>query len=180
MNPNPFVARWIDTLLSAVSQDAPQELEVPFFRTTRLTPRCKVNSDAIALSRVLPVDIDTMYLPPVVCSLQQDGSPGDLVAVLPVESLWCAALRELQRQPPEMEQNVSLQILHCPCGEYHVQVVLVKPGVVGDILVPGSFGDPKIFVQFDGSALTIFRSAELVQACLRSLPMASSYWTGAA
>ena len=76
---------WIDTLLSAVSQDAPQELEVPFFRTTRFTPRCEVNSDAIALSRVLPVDIDTMHLPPVVCSLQQDGSPGDLVAVLPVE-----------------------------------------------------------------------------------------------
>ena len=51
-----------------------------------------------------------------------------------------------------MEQNVTLQILHCPCGEYHVQIVLAKPGVVGDILVPGSFGDPKIFVQFDGSA----------------------------
>ena len=113
-------------LLSAVSQDAPQELEVPFFRTTRFTPRCKVNSNAIALSRVLPVDIDTMHLPPVVCSLQQDGGPGDVVAILPVESLCCAALRELQRHPPEMEQNVTLQILHCPCGEYHVQVVLVK------------------------------------------------------
>ena len=73
---------WIDMLLSAVSQDAPQELEVPFFRTTRYTPRCKVDSNAIALSRVLPVDIDTMHLPPVVCSLQKDGSPGDVVAIL--------------------------------------------------------------------------------------------------
>ena len=143
---------WIDTLLSAVSQDAPQELEVPFFRAMRLTPRCKVNSATITLSRVLPVDIDTMHLPPVVCSFQQDGSPGDSIAFLPVDSLACAALRELQRCPPEMEQNVTLQILHCPCWEYHVQVVLVKPVIAGDILVPGRFGDPKIFVQFDGSA----------------------------
>ena len=118
----------------------------------RLAPRCKVNSAAITLSRVLPVDIDTMHLPPVVCSFQQDGSPGDSIAILPVDSLCCAALRELQRCPPEMEQNVSLQILHCPCGEYHVQVILVKPAIVGDIIVPGRFGDPKIFVQFDGSA----------------------------
>ena len=93
-----------------------------------------------------------MHLPPVVCSLQKDGSPGDVVAILPVESLHSAALRELQRHPPEMEQNVTLQILHCPCGEYHIQIVLIKPGIEGDILVPGSFGDPKIFVQFDGSA----------------------------
>ncbi len=28
----------------------------------------------------------------------------------------------------------------------------MKPCVAGDILVPGNFGDPKIFVQFDGSA----------------------------
>ena len=67
-------------------------------------------------------------------------------------NLCTAALRELQRHPPEMEQNVTLQIVHCPCGEHHVQIVLVKPGIEGDILVPESFGDPKIFVQFDGSA----------------------------
>ena len=59
---------------------------------------------------------------------------------------------ELQQHPPELEQNVSLQITQCNCGEYHVQVALVKPCVAGDILVPGTFGDPKIFVQFDGSA----------------------------
>ena len=153
-NPNgpKSICWWIDMLLSAVSQDAPQELEVPFFRTTKYTPRCKVDTNAIAISRVLPVDIDTMHLPPVVCSLQKDGSPGDVVAILPLESLHSAALRELQRHPPEMEQNVTLQIWHCPCGEYHIQIVLIKPGIEGDILVPGRFGDPKIFVQFDGSA----------------------------
>ena len=88
----------------------------------------------------------------MVCSLQKDGSPGDVIATLPLESLHSAALRELQRHPPEMEQNVTLQIWHCPCGEYHIQIVLIKPGIEGDILVPGRFGDPKIFVQFDGSA----------------------------
>ena len=43
-NPNEpkSICWWIDMLLSAVSQDAPQELEVPFFRTTRYTPRCKL------------------------------------------------------------------------------------------------------------------------------------------
>ena len=143
---------WIDTLLSAVSQDAPQELEVPFFRSISMPSRCKINTDALALTKVLPVDIDAMHLPPIVCSLQQDGCPGEQVATLSIESIWCAALRELQQRPPELEQNVSLQITQCNCGEYHVQVVLVKPCVAGDILVPGTFGDPKIFVQFDGSA----------------------------
>ena len=60
---------WIDTLLSAVSQDAPQELEVQFFRSISMPSRCKINTDALALMKVLPVDIDTMHLPPIVCSL---------------------------------------------------------------------------------------------------------------
>ena len=136
---------WIDMLLSAVSQDAPQELEMPFFRTTRCTPRCKVDSNAIALSRVLPVDIDTLHLPPVVCSLQKDGSPGDVVAILPVESLHCAALRELQRHVPEMEQNVTLQILHCPCGEYHVQSCPSQTRGCGRYTCPRQFWRSKDF-----------------------------------
>ena len=98
-------------------------------------PAAKSILDALALAKVLPVDIDTMHLPPIVCSLQQDGCPGDQVATLSIESIWC-----------------SLQLTRCNCGEYHVQVVLTRPCVTGDILVPGTFGDPKIFVQFDGSA----------------------------
>ncbi len=93
-----------------------------------------------------------MHLPPSVCSLQEDGSPGDRVAILPTDSMLCAILQEMQRNPPEVEQNVALQIFHCPCGEYHVQLTLTTPCAAGDILVPGIFGDPKIFVQFDGSA----------------------------
>ncbi len=146
------ISWWIDTLLSAVSLDAPQELGIPFFRSLGMPSRCKINTDALQLTKVLPVDIDTMHLPPIVCTLKQDGGAGDQVATLSLGSLWCAALRELQRYPPELEQNVSLQMIQCKCGEYHVQVVLLKQCVAGDILVPGMFGDPKIFVQFDGSA----------------------------
>ena len=72
--------------------------------------------------------------------------------MLPTDSMFCAVLREMQRNPPEAEQNVCLQMFHCPCGKYHVQLTLIKPCAAGDILVPGSFGDPQIFVEFDGSA----------------------------
>ena len=118
---------WIDTLLSAVSQDAPQELEVPFFSLYQHAFPLYINADALALMKVLPVDIDAMHLPPTVCSLQQDGCPGDQVATLSIESIWCAALRELQQHPAELEQNVSLQLTRCNCGGYHVQVVLIRP-----------------------------------------------------
>ena len=70
------VGWWIDTLLTAVAQDAPQELGVPFFRAIRETLRCKVDTDRIVLHRVLPVDIETMHLPPIVCSLREAGNPG--------------------------------------------------------------------------------------------------------
>ena len=143
---------WIDTLLAAVAQDAPQELAVPFFRAISCIPRCKVNTDSVVLHRVLPVDIETMHLPPIVCSLQDAGNPGDRVAILPTNSTFCAILQEMQRNPPEFEQNISLQMFHCTCGEYHVQVALTTQCAAGDILVPGLFGEPKIFVQFDGSA----------------------------
>ena len=121
-----------------------------------------------------------MHLPPIVCSLQKEGSPGDNVAILPTESMWCAALRELQRHPPEMEQNVSPQITQCPCGEYHVQVVLVKPCVAGDVLVPSNFGDPKIFVQFDGSAHHNFQIGGAGAGLFENSRKAFSCWIGAA
>ena len=92
-----------------------------------------------------------MHLPPIICSPREAGNPGDNVAILPTSSNFCAILREMQRNPPEFEQNMSLQMFHCACGEY-VQVTLTAQCAAGDILVPGLFGDPKIFVQFDGSA----------------------------
>ena len=98
---------WIDTLLMAVAQDAPQELGVPFF------------GSIVMLSRSNTVS---------------------------------AILRDMQRNPPEFESNASIQVLHCTCGEYHLQVTLTAECAVGDVLAPGQFGDPKIFVQFDGSA----------------------------
>ncbi len=79
-NESKSVSWWIDTLLAAVAQDAPRELAVSFFRARRSVPRCKVNTNAVGLHRVLPVDIETMHLPPIVCSLQEEGSPGDQVS----------------------------------------------------------------------------------------------------
>ena len=70
---------------------------------------------------MLPVDIDTMHFPPIACSVHQDGSSGDRVPVPPTDSMFCAVLREMQRNPLEAEQNVSLQMFYCPYGEYHVR-----------------------------------------------------------
>ena len=57
---------------SAVSQDAPQELDVQFFRSINMPARCKINMDASALVKILPIDIDTMHLPPI-CLLTAAG-----------------------------------------------------------------------------------------------------------
>ena len=143
---------WIDTLLAAVAQDAPQELGVPFFRAISGSSRCKLDADRIILQRALPVDIETMHLPPIVCTLKEAGSPGDCMAILPACSTASAILRDMQRNLPEFERNTSVQMTHCACGEYHIQVTLTAESAAEDILAPGQFGDPKIFVQFDGSA----------------------------
>ena len=60
--------------------------------------------------------------------------------------------REMSYAPPERRKNVSLEYMHCQCGEYHVHVTLTEHVMSGDILTPCSFGPPKIFCQFDGSA----------------------------
>ena len=89
-----------------------------------------------------------MHLPPIVCSLQEDGT-SDRVAILPTDSMYCDILREMQRNPPEVEQNVSL-MFHYP---RRISCAACPDNcAAGDILVPGIFGDPKIFVQFDGCA----------------------------
>ena len=106
---------WIDTLLMAVAQDAPQELGVPFFRSIGMPSRCKVDMDRITMQRV-PVDIETMHLPPLVCTLNSAGSPGDCVAILPA----CSTVRDMQGNPLEFASNASIQMIHCTCGEYHL------------------------------------------------------------
>ena len=156
MHQTPSEARsigwWIDALLLAVAQDAPQELGVPFFLAIVTPPRCKVDDEQISLQRVLPVDIETMHLPPIVCTLKAAGATGDCVALLPLSSSASAILRDMQLNPPEMERNVTLSMTYCTCDEYHIQVTLTTECAAGDLLVPCQFGDPKIFVQFDGFA----------------------------
>ena len=110
---------------------------VPFFRSIGVSSRCKVDAERSTLQRVLPVDIETMHLPPIVWTLNEAGSPGDCVAILPAAcSTGSAILRNMQRNPPELEWNASVQMVHCACGEYHIQVTLTAEGAAGDILAP--------------------------------------------
>jgi len=102
--------------------------------------------------RVLPTEITTMHLPPVVNVSLQNGRAGDRLGVIPVNSIHSAIFRDMCHTPSERKQNVNLEYLHCQCGEYHIHVTLTEHVMCGDILTPCSFGPPKIFCQFDGSA----------------------------
>ena len=87
----------------------------------------------------------------VIISLQ-NGRAGDRLGVIPVNSIHSAIFRDMCYTPSERKQNVNLEYLHCQCGEYHIHVTLTEHVMCGDILTPCSFGPPKIFCQFDGSA----------------------------
>ena len=113
---------------------------------------CLLHAHLIDTARVLPTDIATMHLPPVVNISLQNGKAGDRLGVIAVDSIHSAVFREMGYAPPERRKNVSLEYIHCQCGEYHVHVTLTEHVMSGDVLTPCSFGPPKIFCQFDGSA----------------------------
>ena len=71
------VAWWCDTLIESTCQDATKELGVPLMhpRTTRM--HCLLHAQLIDTVRVLPTDIATMHLPPVVNISLQNGQAGD-------------------------------------------------------------------------------------------------------
>ena len=119
-------------------------------RTNRL--HCLLHAQLIDTVRVLPTEITTMHLPPVVNISLQNGRAGDRLGVIAVDSIHSAVFREMSYAPSERRKNVSLEYLHCQCGEYHIHVTLTEHVMSGDILTPCSFGPPKIFCQFDGSA----------------------------
>ena len=60
------VAWWCDTLIESTCQDATKELGVPLMhpRTNRM--HCLLHAQLIDTVRVLPTEITTMHLPPVV------------------------------------------------------------------------------------------------------------------
>ena len=146
------VAWWCDTLIESTCQDATKELGVPLMhpRTNRM--HCLLHSQLIDTVRVLPTEITTMHLPPVVNISLQNGRALDWLGVIAVNSIHSAVFREMSYTPSERQKNVNLEYLHCQCGEYHIHVTLTEHVMSGDILTPCSFGPPKIFCQFDGSA----------------------------
>ena len=146
------VAWWCDTLIESTCQDATKGLGVPLMhpRTNRM--HCLLHSQLIDTVRVLPTEITTMHLPPVVNISLQNGRAGDRLGIIAVNSIHSAVFREMSYTPSERQKNVNLEYLHCQCGEYHIHVTLTEHVMSGDILTPCSFGPPKIFCQFDGSA----------------------------
>ena len=146
------VAWWCDTLIESTCQDATKELGVPLMHPRLNRAQCLLHAQLIDTVRVLPTDIATMHLPPVVNISIQNGKAGDRLGVIAVDSIHSAVFREMSYAPPERRKNVSLEYMHCQCGEYHVHVTLTEHVMSGDILTPCSFGPPKIFCQFDGSA----------------------------
>ena len=146
------VAWWCDTLIESTCQDATKELGVPLMHPRLNRAQCLLHAQLIDTVRVLPTDIATMHLPPVVNISIQNGKAGDRLGVIAVDSIHNAVFREMSYAPPERRKNVSLEYMHCQCGDYHVHVTLTEHVMSGDILTPCSFGPPKIFCQFDGSA----------------------------
>ena len=143
---------WIEHLLSEVSQNATQELHIDFFGPSLITGHCLVHTEGIVPRRVMPLDLETMHLPPMVCTIASSGSNGDRVALLPFESVALGILKEMRYNPPASTRNCRLKVEHCPCGEYHVGVYLTQEVMDNDMLFPEDYGDAKLLAQFDGSA----------------------------
>ena len=139
-------------MIESTCQDATKELGVPLMHPHTKRTHCLLHSHLIDTVRVLPTDITTMHLPPVVNVSLHNGRAGERLGVIPVNSIHSAIFRDMCHTPSGRKQNVNLEYLHCQCSEYHIHVTLTEHVMSGDILTPCSFGPPKIFCQFDGSA----------------------------
>ena len=143
---------WITTLHEMVATDSHIELGVEFPKRTWAMGCCSLSAQNVAVQKVMPLDYSTMHLPPVVGVCVTPIGRNEQVAVLPLRSPIIAALRELERTGTSMESNVQLRLVRCTCGEYHTCLTASRELLEGDVLVPDTFGDPQIIVQFDGSA----------------------------
>ena len=122
------VAWWCENLIESTCQDATKELGVPLLHPRTKRTHCLLYSPLIDTVRVLPTDITTMHLPPVVNVSLHNGRAGERLGVIPVNSIHSAIFRDMCHTPSERKQNVNLEYLHCQCGEYHIHVMS------GDIL----------------------------------------------
>ena len=104
------------------------------------------------MERILPLDYSTMHLPPIVGICQEKVEAGNQLAVLPLNSPIVAAVREMEGLAIPMQGNVKMTIITCQCGSLHVLLHSSADLCRGDILVPRNTCEPRIMVQFDGSA----------------------------
>ena len=147
-----YTEGWITTLHEMVATDSHIELGVEFPIRTWAMGCCSLSAQQVSLEIVLPLDYSTLLLPPLVGVCSMPVSQNAQVAVLPLQSPILSALRELERTGTNMESNVQLKLTRCSCGEYHMCITACRELIKGDVLVPDKEGDPKIIVQFDGSA----------------------------
>ena len=138
--------------MKMVATDSHIELGVEFPIRTWAMGCCSLSAQQVSLEKVLPLDYSTLLLPPLVGVCSMPVSQNEQVAVLPLQSPILSALRELERTGTNMESNVQLKLTRCSCGEYHMCITACRELIKGDVLVPDKGGDPKIIVQFDGSA----------------------------
>ena len=116
----------VDTSIESICQDVTKELGVPFMHPHTNRTHCLLHSHLIDTVRILPTEITTMHLLPVVNISLQNGRAGDRLDVIPVNSIHSAIFRDMCCTPSERKQNVNLEYLHCQCGEYHIHVTLTE------------------------------------------------------
>ena len=73
---------------------------------------CLLHAQLIDTVRVLPTDIATMHLPPVVNISLQNGQVGDRLGVIAVDGIHSAVFREMCYAPSERRKNVTYIIIH--------------------------------------------------------------------
>ena len=143
---------WVLTLHENVAKDAHIQLQVDFPRCKGTSGRCTLDDTQVGVQRILPLNYSTMHLPPIVGVCQEKVEAGDRLAVLPLNSPVVAAVREMEGLVVPMQGNVKTTIVMCQCGSLHALLHSSADLCPGDILVPSNACEPRIMVQFDGSA----------------------------
>ena len=92
---------WCETLIEQVSQDAVKELKIPLLQPMRCAPTCRICTKNIDAVRVSPTQIESTHLPPIVNISEYVQQAGDLLRVLPTNSLHASTFREMCITPVE-------------------------------------------------------------------------------
>ena len=143
---------WVVTLHENVAKDAHIQLQVDFPRCKGTSGRCTLDDTQVGVQRILPLDYSSMHPPPIVGICQEKVEVGNQLAVLPLNSPIVAAVREMEGLAIPMQSNIKMTIITCQCGSLHVLLHSSADLCPGDILVPRNACEPRIMVQFDGSA----------------------------